>query len=317
MNILVTGVAGFIGSHVVDALISRGDKVIGIDNLDPYYSSISKLRNLSEISDKNFKYFCIDFNDYNALEKIFLKHNFDKIVHVGAKAGVRTSLKNPNAYVDANIKGTLNIFELARKNNINKIVLASSSSVYGNNDKVPFSETDIVDMPISSYAASKKSVELFAHVYHHLYGMDITCLRIFTAYGPRGRPDMAIYKFTKRIDEGTPIDMYGDGTSQRDYTFIEDIVSGIIASLDKEMGYEVINLGNSQTVELKKLISIIEENLGKKAIINKKPMQPGDVERTFADISKAKKLLGYNPQTNIEEGIKKFVEWYMSVQKQK
>jgi len=258
----------------------------------------------------SFSYKMLDFNDKQLLISLIQDNAVDKIIHIGAKAGVRSSIEDPQGYVETNVLGTVNILEVARETGVNKVVIASSSSVYGNNDKIPFSEEDVVDYPISPYAASKKSVELFSHVYHHLYGMDICCLRFFTVYGPRGRPDMAIYKFTKLIDEDKPITMFGDGSSRRDYTYVSDIVAGVISASERQLGFEVINLGNSETVELSRMISLIESNLGKKAKIEKKEMQPGDVDKTFADISKAKRLLDYSPEMNIDEGIRRFVAWY-------
>lgn len=311
MSILVTGAAGFIGSNLVDALLKREETVIGIDNLDDYYSPERKKKNLEQAMEaSSFIYKTIDFNDKESLISLIQDNAIDKIIHLGAKAGVRPSIEDPQGYVKANVMGTVNILEAARETGVKKIIIASSSSVYGNNEKTPFSEEDVVDYPISPYAASKKSVELFSHVYHHLYGMDVCCLRFFTVYGPRGRPDMAIYKFTKLIDEGKPITMFGDGSSRRDYTYVSDVVAGVLSALERQLGFEVINLGNSETVELSRLISLIETNLGKKANIERKDMQPGDVDKTFADISKAKRLLDYSPEVSIDEGIKRFISWY-------
>lgn len=313
-TILVTGGAGFIGSHTVDRLLNRGDKIICIDSLNSYYDPKIKLKNIiPSIENPNYNFYNVDIRMRNELSEIFEKHKIDKVIHLAAMAGVRYSIENPNKYIDTNIRGTTNILELCVKHDINKFVFASSSSVYGNNKEVPFSESHNVDNPISPYAATKKAGELICHNYHHLYEMNINCLRFFTVYGPRGRPDMAIAKFTKLIDNGDAIDMYGDGSSERDYTFVEDIVSGVVAALDKDHGYQIFNLGNSDTITLTKLISTIEKEVGKKANINKMPMQPGDVNVTYADISKAKDMLGYNPQTKIEKGIQKYVEWYKSV----
>ena len=311
MNVLVTGGAGFIGSHVCDALLARGDKVVCVDNFNDYYSSSIKENNLKQnINNPDFRLYREDITNIDGLSELFRKEAVDKIVHIAARAGVRPSISNPLLYEETNIKGTLNLLELARKFNINHFVFASSSSVYGNSKKVPFSEKDRVDNPISPYAATKKAGELLCYTYYHLYGINSTCLRFFTVYGPRGRPDMAPYKFTKLINEGKPIYKYGDGTSQRDYTYIKDIVAGVLSAIDRKLGYEIINLGNSQTVMLNDFILIIERLLNKKAKIIQKPAQPGDVHITYADISKAKRLLGYNPETSIEEGMKEFIKWY-------
>lgn len=308
-TILVTGGAGFIGSHVCEALLKKGEKVIGIDDFNDYYDPKVKRKNISGfLSNKKFKIYEADIRNFDSLEKIFSENKIDKVVHLAARAGVRPSIKYPLLYEEVNIKGTLNLLELSK--NVKNFVFASSSSVYGNNKKVPFSEIDNVDNPISPYAATKKSGELLCYTYHHLYNIPITCLRFFTVYGPRGRPDMAVYKFTKAIKEGKSIEIYGDGTSKRDYTYIEDILQGIISALENNLSYEIINLGESKTVELNYLVSIIEKEIGKKAKIIKMSLQPGDVDITYADISKANKLLGYNPKTPIESGIKKFVEWF-------
>lgn len=312
MKILVTGGAGFIGSHVCDALLAKGHSVICIDNFNDYYSPKTKEDNIGQNLDNlNFKLYRKDITYIDEMREIFQKESFDKVVHIAARAGVRPSIKDPLLYEETNIKGTLNLLELCKDFGIKHFIFASSSSVYGKNKKVPFSESDNVDKPISPYAATKKAGELMCYTYHHLYGINITCLRFFTVYGPRGRPDMAPYKFTKLIDEGKPIERYGDGTSKRDYTYIKDIVSGVLAAVDKEFGYEIINLGNSQTVMLNDFISVIEKCLGKKAEIIEKPMPAGDVPVTYADISKAKKILGYNPTTSIDEGIKEFIDWYI------
>lgn len=311
MNILVTGGAGFIGSHVVDTLLERGDNVICVDNFNDYYNPEFKHENvrLAKLN-PNYKLYEIDITNYLALKKIFMKNNVDKIIHLAARAGVRPSIQQPFLYEEVNIKGTLNLLELAKDFKIKNFVFSSSSSVYGNSTKVPFSEKDNVDFPISPYAATKKSAELFCYNYHHLYNIPITCIRPFTVYGPRGRPDMAPYKFTELISTGKPIDMFGDGSMKRDFTYVTDIVFGIIAALDKNLDFEIINLGNSNPVELRRFIQIIEEAVGKKAIINQKPVPPGDVKITYADVSKAKELLGYDPQVKIEEGMNNFVRWY-------
>ena len=311
MKLLVTGCAGFIGSHVAEALLKRGDSIIGVDDLNDYYDVKKKEKNL-EILKKHseFTFYKEDIRNYKELKKIFDKEKPDKVVHIAARAGVRPSIKDPLLYQDVNVRGTLNLLDLAKDYKVKSFVFASSSSIYGNNKKIPFSETDNVDNPISPYAATKKAAELLCHTYHHLYNMKITCLRFFTVYGPRGRPDMAPYKFTKLIIEGKPIPRFGDGTTKRDYTYISDIVKGVVAAIDKELDFEIINLGNNKPVVLNEFIRVIEKATGKKAIIKEMPTQPGDVNITYADISKAQKLLGYKPETSIEQGMKKFVDWY-------
>lgn len=313
MTIMVTGCAGFIGSHLVDRLLSIDENIVGVDNFDPFYDPLIKMKNIEHsMNNKNFTFYRVDIREKAGMEKIFKENKVDTIIHLAARAGVRPSIQNPLLYEEVNIKGTVNLLELCKEYEIKNFVFGSSSSVYGVNEKIPFSEEDPVDKSISPYAATKRACEIFCHTYHHLYGIPITCLRFFTVYGPRQRPEMAIHKFTRSIDQGKEIEMYGDGTSRRDYTYVSDIVEGIIASLDRKFGYEIINLGNSKTVELQYLIQLIEKNLGKKAKIKKMPDQPGDVPVTYADISRAKRLLGYNPQVSIEEGIERFVQWYRS-----
>lgn len=313
-TILVTGGAGFIGSHTCDKLLSQGYKVICVDNLNTYYDPKVKKRNISHnLKNKNFKFFKVDIAHYNNLAKIFAKNKIDKVVHIAARAGVRPSIENPHIYESVNIKGTLNLLDLSTKFHIENFVFASSSSVYGVNHKVPFSETDVVDDQVSPYAVTKRSGELFCHTYHKLYGLNVTALRFFTVYGPRGRPDMAPYKFSARIDKGLTIQMYGDGSSARDYTYIGDIVEGVVAAVKKPLGYEIINLGNSTPIKLKKFIATIEKVVGKKAIIEQQEIPLGDVPVTYANINKAKKLLGYNPKVSLEDGMKKFFEWYKDV----
>lgn len=311
MKILVTGCAGFIGSHVAEALLLRGDTVIGIDNINDYYDPAKKEKNLEILKKhKKFVFYKEDIRNYDNLKRIFIRENPDKVVHLAARAGVRASIQNPLLYQDVNIRGTLNLLELAKNSKAKSFVFASSSSVYGNQEKTPFSEDDDVSTPISPYAATKRAGELLCYTYHHLYNTSITCLRFFTVYGPRGRPDMAPYKFTKLIIEGKPVPRYGDGTTKRDYTYITDIVKGVIAAIDKELSFEIINLGNNKPVMLNDFIRVIEEATHRKAVIKEMPMQPGDVNITYADIRKAQRLLGYQPETSIEEGMKKFVEWY-------
>jgi UDP-glucuronate 4-epimerase len=313
MNILVTGAAGFIGSHVCEHYLNRGFEVIGIDNFDPFYSKSIKKENVEPfINNSKFHFYESDIRDSGTLQRIFSENNVDHVIHLAAKAGVRPSIDLIEEYYNVNVNGTLSLLQSMKANNVNKLLFASSSSVYGNNKKVPFSESDSVDNPISPYAASKKSAELLCHVYAHLFKFDITCLRFFTVYGPRQRPDLAIHKFTRLIDEGSLIPFYGDGSTSRDYTFIDDIVQGIDAALIHLKGFNIYNLGESNVIDLKTLVKTIENVLGKKAIINQLPLPAGDVNTTFADISKAKMELGYQPTQNFEKGIKEFVNWYNS-----
>jgi len=311
MTILITGAAGFIGSTVVDRLLSEEHRIVAIDNFDDTYDPRLKENNIRQaLKNGNFTLIRGDIRDENSLQKCFLNHGIDTVIHLAAKAGVRPSLRFPALYYDVNVMGTLRLLEAMRRFNVLNLIFGSSSSVYGNNNKVPFSESDPVDGPISPYAASKKAGELLAYTYHAVYGFNVSCLRFFTVYGPRQRPEMAIRHFVKKILDGEEIILYGDGTSVRDYTYIEDIVDGVRKSIDRLKGYEIINLGESQTVSLRDLISHIETIAGKKAVIRYEPMQAGDVRRTYADISKARKMLGYAPAYSIAEGLKKFVEWY-------
>lgn len=311
-TIAVTGAAGFIASHLVEALLQREARVIGIDNFDSFYPRSVKEENLQHfVSHPRFSFYETDIRNYDEMKKMFNGNSVDIVVHLAAKAGVRPSLENPNDYYQTNVTGTLNLLEAMRSNKIKKLVFASSSSVYGNNKKVPFSEADPVDLPISPYAATKKAGELLCHTYHHLYGFDVSCLRFFTVYGARQRPDLAIHQFTRNIYNNRPISVFGEGNTFRDYTYIEDILSGVLEAIARLNGYEIINLGESRTVALSELIGLIENALGKKAVIEKKPLQPGDMIITNADISKAKRLLGYSPCTDITVGIPKFVEWFL------
>ena len=311
MNILVTGAAGFIGSHVCEHFIKHGYSVIGVDNFDEFYPVEFKQMNLTELRKSNrFFFFKTDIRNKDEISKILNQHKVDTVIHLAAKAGVRPSIESIEAYYDVNVNGTISLLESMRKNNIKRMLFASSSSIYGNNSKVPFAETDPVDTPISPYASTKKSGELLCHVYHHLYNFEITCLRFFTVYGPRQRPDLAIHKFTRLINEGKPIPFYGDGTTARDYTYVEDIIEGIHCALRHMKGFQVFNLGESNTITLDKLVRTLENNLNKAAILNRQPMQPGDVTQTYADISKAKSEIGYNPKFDFETGINEFVKWY-------
>jgi UDP-glucuronate 4-epimerase len=309
IRILVTGSAGFIGSNLTDSLLKSGNKVMGIDNFDIYYERTIKEENIKEaMQNPAYQFKEGDIRDAAFLDNCFEQFKPDLIVHLAAKAGVRPSIISPQDYYDVNVCGTLNILEVMRKHDIKKMIFASSSSVYGNNKKVPFSEADNVDYPISPYAASKKAGELLCHTYHHLYNFDIFCLRFFTVYGPRQRPDLAIHKFSKALLTNEPIPFFGDGSTQRDYTHINDIVQGINCAINNLKGYDIFNLGESHTISLTKLISILEKYTGRKAILNYLPLQEGDVMLTFADISKAKNRLNYNPQVNIETGIKEYVQ---------
>lgn len=338
MNYLITGGSGFIGSHLVEQLLKNGHSVINIDNFDNFYDHKIKIKNsleslgldpefnfseketdiqnlVSQTRSDNYQLYYQDIRDKKGLEGIFRDHQIDLVVHLAALAGVRPSIERPLEYEEVNIRGTQNLWELCKEFGIEKFVCASSSSVYGNNEKIPFSETDNVDNPISPYAATKKCGEVLGHVYHSLYSIDMMQLRFFTVYGPRQRPDLAIHKFTKLISEGQEIPFYGDGSTARDYTFIHDIIDGILKSikyLETNNGvYEILNLGESEVVTLDKMLSVLEETIGKKANKKMLPMQPGDVQKTNADITKAKSLIGYSPGTNFQNGIKKFVEWFL------
>ena len=315
MNFLVTGGAGFIGSHVCERLLRDGHAVWVLDDLNPFYDPAIKRANLRDIQSlaKPFEFVQGDLTDVAAVNELFASVKFDQVIHLAARAGVRPSLEEPALYQRVNVEGTVNILEAARKTGCKKITIASSSSVYGVNAKTPFSESDPIFSAISPYAASKLACEALGHVYHHIYGLDVIMLRFFTVYGPRQRPDLAIHKFTKLIHSGKPIPVFGDGSTARDYTFISDIVDGIEACTRKEFGFEIFNLGESQTVTLARLIKLIENSLGKKANINRQPPQPGDVPVTFADVSKARAKLGYNPRVKIDEGIPRFVEWFRKI----
>ncbi len=313
-TILITGGAGFIGSHVAERLLAQGKTVVVLDNFDPFYPAEIKKRNLEELlRHPEFHFVEGDIRDGEALDRVFSRFSPRVVFHAAARAGVRPSIQEPLLYEEVNIRGTMNLLEKAREHSVENFVFASSSSVYGENRKVPFSEADNVDNPISPYAATKKAGELFCFTAHHLYGTPITCLRFFTVYGPRQRPEMAIHKFVRLIDRGMPIPVYGDGSSRRDYTYIDDIVDGVTAALERRHPYEILNLGESRTVSLAELIVVIEEALGKKAVIERLPVQPGDVPVTYADVDKAKRLLSYTPRTEIREGIQRFVDWYRRV----
>lgn len=338
MTYLITGGSGFIGSHLVEQLLKNGHSVINIDNFDDFYDYKIKINNTLEslgqekqtvFSDKDtdiktliqstesatYRLYYQDIRDKEGLANIFNSYQIDMVVHLAALAGVRPSIERPMDYAEVNILGSMNLWELCKDFGVKKFVCASSSSVYGNNEKVPFSEEDNVDRPISPYAATKKCGEILGHTYHHLYDIDMIQLRFFTVYGPRQRPDLAIHKFTHLISSDKEIPFYGDGSTARDYTFIEDIIDGITKSIryleENDKVYEIINLGENQVINLKEMLATIETEMGKSAIKNQLPMQPGDVQKTNADITKAKSLIGYHPTTNFQNGIKKFVEWFL------
>jgi UDP-glucuronate 4-epimerase len=316
MNFLVTGGAGFIGSHLCERLLHEGHSVWAFDDLNNFYAPAIKQANLRVLQSlaRPFTFIHGDVTDRAAVEELFRDTQFDQVIHLAARAGVRPSLAEPALYQRVNVEGTVNLLETARARGVRKLIIASSSSVYGVNAKVPFAEDDPIFRPISPYAASKLACEALGHVYHHLYGMDIVMLRFFTVYGPRQRPDLAIHKFAQLITAGKPIPVFGDGSTARDYTYITDTLDGIMAATRGPFGYQIVNLGESQTVKLSYLIELLERALGKKAILDRQPPQPGDVPITFANIEKARALLGYEPRVNIEKGIENFVHWFQSVQ---
>lgn len=310
-RILVTGAAGFIGSSLCDALLKRGDTVRGLDNFNDYYDPAIKRGNLTG-AQKHATFSLVegDITDEALVQQTFDDFRPEVVVHLAARAGVRPSLADPALYNRVNVVGSQNILEACRTADLSHLVFASTSSVYGGSTDVPFNEENPVMKPISPYAATKRANELMAHVYSHVHGLNVTLLRFFTVYGPRQRPDMAIHKFTRMIDEGKPIPMFGDGSTARDYTYIDDIVHGLVQAVDRPFRYEIFNLGEHHTTTLRELITLIERHVGRAAIIDQQPMQPGDVEITFADIDKARTLLGYNPQTGMDTGIRNFVAWY-------
>lgn len=326
MKFLVTGAAGFIGNFTAERLCKAGHQVIGLDNLNDYYDPNLKLARLDRLKDEsNFSFVKMDLADRDSIARLFKEHQFERVIHLAAQAGVRYSIENPMAYIDSNLVGMATILEGCRHNNVQHLVYASSSSVYGMNKKIPFSTDDNVDYPVSLYAATKKSNELMAHTYSHLYSLPTTGLRFFTVYGPWGRPDMAPFKFTKAINRGETIDVYNHGKMQRDFTYIDDIVESVIRiqdippcqgsnqQMDVKEGsdlYRIFNIGNSNPVELEKFISAIEQALGKTANKNYMPMQAGDVVRTYADVSALEEITKYKPTTDLYVGINRFVEWY-------
>lgn len=311
MRILVTGAAGFIGSHLSERLLAEGHHVVGLDNFDPFYEEEVKRRNIQAASHTP-GYLLVegDIRDSRCVDQVVGDQKTEMIIHLAARAGVRPSIADPVGYNDVNINGTMVMLEAARGHKVPKFIFASSSSVYGNNRKVPFAEGDIVDFPISPYAATKKAGELICHTYSHLYGIDMTCLRFFTVYGPRQRPDLAIHKFVRLIEAGQEIPMFGDGSMMRDFTYIDDILDGIMGAVANCAGYAIYNLGESRPVRLDALIAAIEKALGKQAKIRQMDVPPGDVKQTYADVSKAVAELGYEPKTVLEEGLARFAEWY-------
>ncbi len=312
MNFLVTGGAGFIGSHICERLLHSGHSVWALDDLNPFYDPQIKRRNIRDIQALGlpFEFVMGDLTDRGTLDELLGSARFDQIIHLAARAGVRPSLEEPALYQRVNVEGTVNVLEAARRRGVRKLIIASSSSVYGVNSKVPFSESDPIFHPISPYAASKLACEALGHVYHHVYGLDVVMLRFFTVYGPRQRPDLAIHKFARLIRDRKPIPVFGDGTTARDYTYIDDILEGVMACTSREFGFEIFNLGESQTITLKRLVEVLIKALGKPASIDHQPSQLGDVPLTCADITKARQKLGYNPRFNFEEGIRRFVNWF-------
>jgi len=313
MRILVTGGAGFIGSHVCESLLDRGDEIICVDNFNDFYNPEEKEHNLLECKNNpKFSLHKMDITDEDSMKGLF--SNVDAVVHLAAWAGVRPSLERPLVYVNNNIQGTAVVLECARKAGVKRFIFGSSSSVYGERKEVPFKETDEVNHPISPYAATKKAGELLCYTYHHTTGMKMTCLRFFTVYGPRNRPDLAIRKFSKYIREGKEITLFDGGELERDFTNVKDIVRGILSAIDNPFDYEIINLGNSNPVKVNDLVALLEKYLGKKANVISVPRPPGDVSRTFADVSKAKKLLDWEPNISFEDGIREFVDWFTAKQ---
>ncbi len=311
MKILITGGAGFIGSHNAKNLIEKGHSVVIVDNFNKYYNpQLKRDRIKALLSGKDFKLHEVDIADFEGLRKVFQENNIDIVIHQAAQAGVRYSLENPFVYEASNVKGTLNVLECCKEFKTKKLVFASSSSVYGNRSKTPFKESDCTDYPVSLYAATKKSTEALCCSYHSLYGIPMVGLRYFTVFGPFGRPDMALFNFTKNILEGKPIDVYGQGNMRRDFTYIDDIVDGIVSVVEKDFSFEIFNLGHGKPSGLMDFVEILENCLGKEAKKNFLPMQKGDVPVTYADISKAKEMLGFNPKISLEEGVERFVKWY-------
>jgi UDP-glucuronate 4-epimerase len=316
-RILITGAAGFIGSWLAERLLERGDRVVGFDNFDPFYDRAIKEANLAAACESaDFELVEGDLRDPPSVSDLFGGEPFDAVIHLAARAGVRPSLEDPSGYVETNVGGTVHLLEAMRAANCLRLVFASSSSVYGNNRKVPFHEHDRVDFPISPYAATKKAGEEICHVYHAVHGFSVIALRFFTAYGPRQRPEMAIHAFTRRLFAGEPIPVFGDGSMERDFTYVDDVVDGVVAATDRvtEVGtFRIVNLGESEPIRLSRLVEGLERATGREARIDRRPVQPGDVERTFADISRAREILDYDPRVDLETGLSRFVSWYREV----
>jgi UDP-glucuronate 4-epimerase len=311
MKIVLTGGAGFIGSHTVDALLARGDEVVCVDNFNDYYSPQQKRKNLTKAQTfSSFQLYEKDIRDFEEMARIFSDEEPHKVIHIAAMAGVRYSVEFPLLYEEVNVRGTLNLLELATRYGVQNFVLASTSSVYGATKEIPFKEDNTAIQPLAPYPATKRACELLAYVYHHLHGLRCTTLRLFTVYGPRGRPDMTPYLFTAAISQGKEITLFDEGRPQRDFTYVDDIVRGVLAALDAEHEYQIINLGNSKPIVMRDFVTIIEELLGRRAKIISPPLPPTDPPITYADISKARRLLGYNPTTSVEEGMPRFIQWY-------
>jgi UDP-glucuronate 4-epimerase len=312
-SILVTGAAGFIGSHLCEALLERGDRVVGLDNFNDFYDPAIKRANLSgPLARPGFALVEGDIRDAAAVARVFREHAPTSVVHLAAMAGVRPSLQDPALYHDVNCTGTAVVLQAARAAGVGRFVFGSSSSVYGGNPKVPFHEDDDVSRPVSPYAATKRANELTCHTFHHLYGMDIACLRFFTVYGPRQRPEMAIHKFVRLTEAGQPLPLFGDGRSERDYTYVDDILDGVLKAHDQSRGFRIYNLGESRTISLRDLVAAIGRATGREPRVDWQPPQPGDVPRTYADIGRAKAELGYAPKVDLDEGLRRFVAWYRS-----
>lgn len=315
-NFLVTGAAGFIGSHTCDELLSRGHRVVGLDNLNDYYSPERKKANIDEVkandSEGRFRFIKGDIRNATELDDIISSNRFDGIVNLAAMAGVRASIEHPHLYVDVNLTGTLNLLQCCHQHKVSNFVLASTSSAYGDTETIPFVETDTCDRPLAPYAASKRAAEMMAYTYHHLFEVNATVLRFFTVYGPRGRPDMMAYKVLDNIFHGTPCKLFNDGEMWRDWTFVSDIVQGVANAAERSLGYEIINIGRGEMVKLADFVALIEDITGRKSCLESAPKISADVERTFADVSKAKSLLGYAPEFSVQRGIEVFWEWYKS-----
>jgi len=310
MRILITGGAGFIGSHVAERLLARGEELWVLDNFNDFYDPGLKRANAAALT--GARIIEADLRDADRVARLFREGRFDAVVHLAAMAGVRSSLLDPLHYIDVNVRGTQILLDQLRDRQDARLVFASSSSVYGANERVPFREDDDIHCPVSPYAATKRAGELLCYTHHHVYGTPVSCLRFFTVYGPRQRPEMAIHKFTRLISEGQPIPFYGDGSTRRDYTYVDDIVDGVVGALDRPNGYRIYNLGESRTTSLAEMVALLGELIGREPVLDRLPMQPGDVVVTYADVSRAREELGYRPSTELREGLERFLEWYRS-----